>query len=68
MSELAKRFFNGEATNEDLIQEIELLGSYLNLKTIAAKGKEIGKDYNIVKQSAMKKVVLFGVKFVIDNE
>jgi hypothetical protein len=68
MSDLACAFHDGDASDEDLIQEIELLGSYLNLKTIAAKAKEMNTDYNNIKKSSLKKVEMFGVKFVIDND
>lgn len=68
MSNLLEKYHKGEANNCDLVQQIELIGCYLNLKTIAQKAKELNTDYNNVKKSAMQKVTLFGVKFVIDNE
>jgi hypothetical protein len=63
------RIHNGELSNSDLVQLIEVIGSdYLQLKTIAQKAKEMNTDYNNVKCSKIEKVELFGVKFVIDNE
>ena len=53
---------------DKLISCIELLGSVVGISTIADKAKELKTDYNNVKCSAMPKVTLFGVKFVIDNE
>lgn len=68
MSDLLEKYHNGLATEQELLQYIELIGGYLGLKTIAQKAKELNTDYNNVKKSAIKKVTLFGVKFVIDNE
>lgn len=68
MSDLLEKYHNGEASEQDLLQFIELAGSYLGLKTIAQKAKELNTDYNNVKQSAIKKATLFGVKFVLDND
>ncbi len=55
---LTKRITNGELSNNDLVQLIELVGSYLNLTTIA--------DY--ARQNKLRHVTkIFNVKFVIDN-
>lgn len=59
---------SGELDNFEIIQLIEQLGGYLNLKTMAQKAKELNIDYNCVKMSNIQKVNLFGVKFVIDND
>ncbi len=58
----------GELTNDEIIQLIEQLGSYLNLETIASRAKRLGIDYNCIKKSKVEKIELFGVKFVVDNE
>lgn len=68
MEELLKKIHNGDVSNIEILQHIELLGSYLNLQTIANKAKQINTDYNNVKSSSLPKVTLFGVKFVIDND
>lgn len=66
---IEKRIHNGELSNNDLVQLIEVIGSdYLQLKTIAQKAKELNTDYNNVKCSNIEKVNIFGVKFVIDND
>jgi hypothetical protein len=66
---IEKRIHNGELSNNDLIQLIDIVGSdYLQLKTISKKAKELNTDYNNVKCSRIEKVNLFGVKFVIDND
>jgi hypothetical protein len=68
MSELAERFHNGEASNDELLEEIKTLGAYLGLQTISDKARALKTDYNNVKKSAMRKENLFGVVFVIDND
>jgi hypothetical protein len=68
MEELEQKIHAGLVSNEEIVQYIELLGTYLGLATIANKAKELNTDYNNVKCSAMPKVEIFGVKFVIDNE
>ena len=64
---LSLRIENGELKNEELVQLIEHIGSYLNLKTIPQYAKEYGMSYNGVKKFRTIKIV-FGIKFVIDNE
>lgn len=68
MNKLSDLIHDGGISNDDMVQEIELLGRYLGLQTIANKAKKMKTDYNNVKKSALPKVTLFGVKFVIDNE
>lgn len=68
MSSILEKAHNGTATDEEIVQFIELLGAYLGLKTIADKANELNTDYNIVKKSALKKVTIFNTKFVMDNE
>lgn len=56
-------------SDEELLQFIEVIAKdFLGMKTIAQKAKELKTNYNNVKCSALKKVNLLGVKFVIDNE
>lgn len=64
---LTERIISGELTNDDLVQLIELLGGFLNLKTISDYAKENGKSYNGVKHFRNVKEI-FNVKFVIDND
>jgi hypothetical protein len=47
---LVKRIENGELSNDDLVQLIELLGGYLNLSTIPNYAKLNGLSYNGVKK------------------
>jgi hypothetical protein len=56
----------GTLTNDDLVQLIELCGSFLNLKTIANYSKENNISYNGAKK-CRNGVKLFKVKFIIDN-
>lgn len=57
---------NNELTNEDLVQLIELAGSYLNLKTIPDYQRAENMSYNGVKKYRQIRKI-FNVKFVIDN-
>ena len=50
----------------NLVQIIELCGSYLNLQTIPYYAKSHNLSYNGVKKTRTK-MEIFNVKFVIDN-
>lgn len=63
-----EKIHNGLITNKEIVQQIELLGSYLGLKTIAQKAKELNTDYNNVKKSSLQKIKIFNVNFIIDND
>jgi hypothetical protein len=58
---------NGELSNDSMVQIIKLLGGFLNLKTISDYAKANDLSYNGAKK-CRQKVVLFGVKFIIDND
>lgn len=63
---LAMRIENGELRNHELVQLIELIGSYLNIQTISNYAKENNLSYNGAKK--FRTVInLFGAKFIIDN-
>jgi len=64
---LTERITSGELSNDNLVQIIEHLGGYLNLKTIPDYSKENNISYNGAKNFRVIKPI-FGVKFVIDNE
>lgn len=57
---LSRRIEAGELSNEDVVQIIEHAGGYLNLQTIASYARDNNISYN-------ETVLLFGEKFVIDN-
>ena len=57
----------GNYTNVELVKLIELIGGYLNLKTIPDYAKQNNMTYNGVK-TCRETITLFGVKLVIDNE
>jgi len=62
-----EKVVNNKLSNIDMVQLIEQLGSYLNLKTIPKYAKDNNLSYNGVKK--FRKIVkLFDIKFVIDNE
>ena len=69
---LGKRLHNVELTNEEMLSLIDLIGSYLNMCTIANYATINKISYNGVleriKSGKIKEHQLFGVKFVIDNE
>ena len=54
-------------SNECLVQLIERAGSFLNLQTITDYARANHLSYNGVKKYR-NVVVLFGAKFVIDND
>lgn len=66
LSFISEKFENGEINNENLVQIIELCGSYLNIKTISDYAKSNNISYNGVKKFRNIKI-LFNSKFVIDN-
>lgn len=63
---LTERIISDELSNDDLVQLIEHLGGYLNLKTIPDYAKENNMSYNGVKKFRETREI-FNVKFVIDN-
>lgn len=69
---LGERLQNSELNNSDIVGLIDLLGTYLNLCTISDYAKKNKMEYNSVlariKSGKIQEYVLFGVKFVIDNE
>lgn len=64
---IADRFEKGDLGNDSMVQLIELCGAYINLRTIPQYARESGMSYNGAKKYR-KKVELFGVKFIVDNE
>lgn len=64
---LSERIKNNELSNDDLVQLIEHIGSYLNLATIPDYAKQNNLSYNGVKKFRTIKTI-FNTKFVIDNE
>ena len=69
---LGKRLHNSELSNDEMVSLIDLIGSYLNLQTIANYATLENISYNGVlariKSGKIKEYELFGVKFIIDNE
>lgn len=63
---LDSKMYDGDFTNEDLVQFIEQVGRYLGLQTIPNYAKENKLSYNGVKKFRKIKKIL-NVKFVIDN-
>ena len=67
LEKLGESLHKGNWSNEGLVQLIELAGSYLNAKPIAAYAADNGMSYNGAKNFRTN-IELFGVKFVIDND
>jgi hypothetical protein len=64
---VTEKFLAENLSNEDLVQLIELSGTFLNLQTIPDYAKENNLSYNGVKK--FRKIVsLFNIKFVLDNQ
>jgi hypothetical protein len=64
---LSIRIENNELTNNELVQLIEYIGSYLNLQTIPDFAKTNNMSYNGVKKFRTIKTI-FNTKYVIDND
>ena len=64
---VTEKTMNGEFTNEDLIQFIEVAGCFLNIKTISDYAKENNLSYNGAKYFR-KTVLIFNTRFIIDND
>jgi hypothetical protein len=68
---LQKRLQNNELSNTEMVDLIDTIGMYLNLKTIANYATIENISYNgvlaRVKSGKIKEYELFGVKFIIDN-
>lgn len=61
------KFESGELDNDSLVELFKHTGRYLNLMTISDYAKAKGMSYEGVKK-CRKTEIIFGVKFVIDNE
>lgn len=66
-NEIVESLQNNELSNDNLVQIIELCGTFLNLQTIPKYAKDHNLSYNGAKKCRQVKTIL-GVKFVIDNE
>lgn len=64
---LTQRIISGELSNNDMVQIIEHIGGYLNLKTRADYAKENNLSYNGAKKFG-ENINLFGAKFIVDNQ
>ena len=62
-----EKTMNGELSNNDLVQLIEVAGAFLNLQTIPDYAKTKNLSYNGVKNHR-EIIELFNTKFVIDND
>lgn len=60
------KMYDGDFTNDDLVQFIESTGKYLGLQTLPYYAKEHKMSYNGVKRFRQIREI-FNVKFVIDN-
>lgn len=67
LSFLDEKMYDGNFTNEDLVQFIESVGKYLGLQTLPKYAKENNMSYNGVKKFRETKTI-FNIKFVIEND
>lgn len=69
---LARRIQENELNNTEMVEIIDTVGMYLNLRTVANYATLENISYNgvlaRVKSGKIKECELFGVKFIIDNE
>jgi hypothetical protein len=63
---LGQEIQSAHLSNDDLVQIIEHVGSYLNIKTISDYARANGISYNGAKKHRVVQKI-FNVKFVIDN-
>lgn len=64
---VTEKTMQGELSNNDLVQLIEVAGSFLNLQTISNYAKAKNLSYNGVKNHR-EIIEIFNVKFVVDND
>ncbi len=67
LNRLENLIIENKLSNDNLVQIIELCGSYLNLQTISDYSKDNKISYNGVKKCRDIREI-FNVKFVIDND
>jgi hypothetical protein len=67
LKKLEESIQSGKWSNDGLVQLIELIGQYLNIKSIPEYAKENRLSYNGVKKCRTI-IKLFNNKYVIDNE
>jgi Na+/phosphate symporter len=65
---LGQRVQNNELDNSEVIEIINLLGTFLNAETISDYAKRENITYNGALKRNLKSFQLFGVKFVIEND
>jgi hypothetical protein len=63
---LSQRIQAGQLNNKDMVQIIEHIGGYLNIKTRSEYAKKNNMSYNGAKKFRQN-IDLFGVKFIVDN-
>ena len=66
MHRIGELIHEGTFNNDETVQLIELLGMYLNIKSISDYAKENKMSYNGVKNHR-NIITLFNNKYVIDN-
>lgn len=64
---VTRKFESQELDNNSLVELFKRAGMYLNLQTVSDYAKTHNMSYEGVKK-CRKIEVIFGVKFVIDNE
>lgn len=67
LQKLGEAIHHGKWSNEGLVQLIELVGTFLNPKSIQQYADGKGKSYNGIKKTKPIRIIL-GHKYIIDNE
>lgn len=67
LNKVGQTIHDGKWSNEGLVQLIELVGTYLQIKPIQQYANENNLSYNGVKKRENVTVIL-GHKFIIDNQ
>jgi hypothetical protein len=64
---VCRKFTAGELDNNSLVELFKATGAYLNLQTISDYARDNNMSYEGVKKCRRIEVI-YGVKFVIDND
>lgn len=67
LKKLGESIHERKWSNDGLVQLIELVGTFLNLKSIQQYANDKGKTYNGIKKAKKARIIL-GHRFITDNE
>lgn len=67
LNKLGQSIQEGKWSNKGLVQLIELVNTFLQLETIAAHAKRVGKSYNGIKKRN-NHIIMMGKKYIFNND